>query len=171
MIAGGAAYFLFWGRSIIADMLSDGFEVPWMVALGVHAVAIFGLTIGLMALARQPADSGAIQVLTWVGVGLAVAGLLTVQPLIFVGFGIVGLAVLDGRAPIAGAALILGSVLGLAAYATGVRSGFEDAPALTGPQEAMVGVSVLAIALGSLLIGVAQFRSAQVRHGGEETDR
>lgn len=159
MIAGGAAYLLLWGSSILSKIVSVGFDAPWMVALGVHAIAIFGLSIGLISLGRHSGSAGRIPSLMWVGVGAAVVGLFTVQPLIFVGFGIVGLAVvLDGRAPIAGAALILGSVLGLAAFATGVRSGFEDAPALSGPQEVMVVVSVFGIAVGSVSLGVARLR-------------
>ena len=157
MMAGGVVFLLFWMGDLLSDQTSVGLDLPWPVALGVHGLAIGLLSVGLIAHARQSDASGPIRLLTWVGVGATVAGLLTVGPLIYVGLGLVGLsAVLGRRASIAGAAFLLGSALYLVAYATGVRLGFEDAPELTGTQQALTVISLVAVATGCALIGYAR---------------
>jgi len=162
MIAGGGAFLLFWGGGLLSKSTAVGLDLPWAIALCLHGVVIVGLSIGLIAHARKSDASGPIRLLTWAGVGATVAGLLTVQPLIFAGLGLVGLsAVLERRPSNGGAALLVGSVLGLVAYATGVRPG-EGAPALTGTQQAMTAVSVLAISAGCMLIGFARLRTEPV---------
>jgi len=153
MIAGGVVFLLFW----LGDLQ------PWAFALSVHGLSIGLLSVGLIAHARYSDASRPIRLLTRVGVGATVTGLLTVGPLIYIGLWLVGLsAVLERRASIAGAAFLLGSVLYLVAYATGVRLGFEDAPALTGAQQALTVISLVAIAAGCALIGYGRLRAEPV---------
>lgn len=157
------------GRGRVPYLLGEFHLLGWLVlrvrySLGRsarhHGLSIAFLTIGLIALGRQSESTGSIRWLNWAGVGAAVIGLLTIQPLIFIGLGLVGLAtVLDRRGSMGGAALAVGSLLYLAIYATGARLGFEDAPRLSDPQKATAAVALVLVAAGCAIIGIDRLRS------------
>ena len=158
LVLGSFAFLIFWG----AAPTSVNDAIPWPVALAVHGMSMVLLSIGLVLTARYVTQPIVGSWVTRAGAAVAIAGLLTVFPLIPVGFGIfaVGL-VLAGRDRIGAVVATAGSVVLLATYVLGARVGMEDAPELSDGLRVAFQVSVLLIAVGLVIVGLGEMRRVQ----------
>lgn len=149
---------IFWG----AAPTSVNDAIPWPVALAVHGMSISLLSIGLVLTARYVTQPIVGSWVTRAGAAVAIAGLLTVFPLIPVGFGIFAIGlVLAGRDRIGAVVATAGSVVLLATYVLGARVGMEDAPELSDGLRVAFQVSVLLIAVGLVIVGLGEIRRVQ----------
>jgi len=166
LVMGSFAFLIFWGTA--PTSLDD--TIPWPLALAVHGMSIVLLSIGLVLTARYVTQPIVGYRVTRVGAAVAIAGLLTVFPLIPVGFGIfaVGL-VLAGRDRIGAVVATAGSVALLATYVLGgARVGMEDTPELSDGLRVAFQVSVLLIVVGLAIVGLGEIRRDQRRSVSQE---
>jgi hypothetical protein len=151
--AGGVGFAGFWMGSLLKVEL-----VPWPIALLWHAIATLLLVIGAVGIHRTSHGSTTQTVLGWVGAALVAAGQLFSLEISMLGFVVFGAAVV--MAPRlsrwAGALLALGAVGFLTT--TAVNGAFWGEP---NPTPSLVpgitfGVSLLLIATGWVVLGVAR---------------
>ena len=160
LVLGSFAFLIFWG----AAPTSVNDAVPWLVALALHGMSMVLLSIGLVLTARCVTQPIVGCWVTRAGAAVAIAGLLTVFPLIPVGFGIFAIGlVLAGRDRIGAVVATAGSVVLLATYVLGARVGMEDAPELSDGLRVAFQVSVLLIAVGLVIVGLGEIRRVQRR--------
>ena len=158
LLLGSLAFLIFWG----AAPTSVNDAVPWLVALAVHGTSIVLLSIGLVLTARNVTQPIVGSWVTRAGAAVAIAGLLTVFPLIPVGFGVFAIGlVLAGRDRIGAVVATAGSVVLLATYVLGSRVGMEDAPEPSDGLRVAFQVSVLLIAVGLVIVGLGEIRRVQ----------
>jgi hypothetical protein len=148
LLLGSVAFLVFWMNSVLFDDQFYGYDLPWVLELAIHGCSILFLTIGLGGLMRD-ANAHGEPLLVIATPAIAIVGLFTILPLFFAGMGVLGLAtVARRRVASADLLLILGAVLFLAAWITGARPGFEDAPTLSRWQELLAGSGVTFTAVG-----------------------
>jgi hypothetical protein len=158
LVLGSFAFFVFWGAA--PTSLDDA--IPWSVALAVHGMSIVLLSIGLVLTARDVTRPIVGSWVTRTGVVVAIAGLLTVFPLIPVGFAIFAIGlVLAGRGRIGAVVATAGSLVLLATYVLGARVGMEDTPELSDGLRVAFQASVLFIAVGLVIVGLGEMRRVQ----------
>ena len=153
LIVGATAFLYFWGTA--PTFIND--ITPWPVSLAVHGVSLVLLSTGLIWVALQVSEPVVGSWVTRAGAGVGIAGLLTVFPLIPLGFGIfsVGL-VLAGRDRIGPTVATAGSAVLLAAVVLGARVGMEDAPELSDGLRVAFQAGVLLIAAGLVIVGLGE---------------
>lgn len=162
LATGAVAFLSFWFSSSLAG--DD--VIPWSVSLVVHGMSILLLSIGLITAARNITKPIVGSWVTRAGAGVAIIGLLTVFPLIPVGFGIFGIGlVLAGQDRLGGIIATTGSAILLGTVILGARAGMEGAPELSDSLRFAFQVSVFLIAAGLFIIGIREKR--RVPHTGE----
>jgi len=158
LVLGSFAFLIFWGAAPTAVNST----IPWPVALAVHGTSIGLLTVGLVLTARYVTQPIVGSWVTRAGAAVAIAGLLTVFPLIPVGFGVFAIGlVLAGRDRIGTVVAMAGSVGLLVTYVLGARVGMEDAPELSDGLRVAFQVSVVLIAVGLAIVGLGEIRRVQ----------
>jgi hypothetical protein len=164
LVVGGIVYAIFWGASV------PDVDKPQIVALPLHGLAIALLTIGLVLRQWMAPDRGAVRIVGWVGVIIAVAGLFVAVPLIGLGFLIVGgTAGLTRTSLAGGASLALGAVLLLIAYLLGARYGTEGVPDPEATIAALFLIGWLLTGAGLVMIGLRETRSRAEQPGPQGT--
>lgn len=161
LIAGSTAFLTFW----VYSAASSSVIVPWSATLAVHGMSIILLSIGLVLVARNAPRRSTGYWMPWVGTAVAIAGLLTVFPLIPVGFGIFGVGlVLAGRDRLSAFIAVAGSVLLLMAVILGARVGMEGSLELSDGLRIAFQLGVLLIATGFIAIGWSETRRIPRQH-------
>ena len=151
-IAGALGFAGFWIGSLLKVEL-----VPWPVALAWHGLVIVLLTIGAIGIHRSAPGSEMQTWLGWLGVGLVAVGQLFALEITMIGFLVFGSAVVMSPrpSPWGGGLLALGAIGFLAT--TVVNGPFWGEP---NPTPSLVpaltfGVSLVLVAIGWVILGVA----------------
>ena len=160
LVVGGLAFGLFWGQSLF-----DRGERSRLLSLGMHGLSIFLLTFGLIAMQRAATGAPRRRRLGWIGVGLCIAGLWTVLPLLGLGFALLGLSLIGTRHSLVGSLLSVGAVLFAAAYLFGTHLGDEGAAEPDTGLRIVFAVALVLIAGALALIGFRHAASSDVSAG------
>lgn len=128
-----------------------------MVRLALHGSSILLISFGLIGIHLVAPTRTSDRTLARLAVGFAVAGLLTLFPLIGIGFALVGAILMRSGAFVEGAALTLGSLTLVAAYLFGTRIGQEGASDPTTALAIVFGFGIVLI-LGGLLASGIRYR-------------
>lgn len=158
LVLGSFAFLIFWG----AAPTTANEAIPRPLALAMHGMSIGLLSVGLVLKARYVTLPIVGSWLTRAGAAVAIVGLLTLFPLISVGFGVFAIGLgLAGRDRIGAVVAMAGSVGLLATYVLGARVGMEHAPELSDGLRVTFQVSVALIAAGLAIVGLGQIRRVQ----------
>lgn len=128
LILGAVSFLGFWLNDLVTDedeILFYG--VSWALLLAIHGSSILLLTAGFVgaALVARPAAQRPVIVAS---VAAAVVGLWTFFPIFYLGIAGIGAWTIVRRGVTSGLLLLVGALLVLVAWSSGVRLGFEDGP-------------------------------------------
>jgi hypothetical protein len=154
LIVGAIAFAAFWGSTLL------GREDPLAVSLGIHALSILLISVGLINVQEASDAASPLNWLGWVGVTATVLGLMMLLPLLAVGLVLVGLVSWLARRWVgSGVALIVGATALLAGYLPrDGRIGTEGAPAPRLEIRLVLATALVLISVGLVLTGYRRLR-------------